>query len=98
MTNYLINPVLCKKKKKEFLKNMEIKDCGLKYNQWLDAEAGDHLNNSHQHFIKFSDELFNLVNLSYFLHIRLVYVKILTETCFHSRQKKYLEHLVHKRE
>ena len=45
---------------------MEIKDCGLIYNQWLDAEAGDHLNNSHQHFIKFSDELFNLVNLSYF--------------------------------
>ena len=77
---------------------MEIKDCVLKYNQWLDAEGGDHLNNSHQHFIKFSDELFNLVNLSYFLHIKLVYVKILTETCFHSRQKKYLEHLVHKRE
>lgn len=32
---------------------MEIKDCGLKYNQWLGAEAGDHLNNSHQHFINF---------------------------------------------
>lgn len=48
MTNYLINPVLCKKKKKKgFFKNMEIKDCGLIYNQWLDAEAGDHLNNSH---------------------------------------------------
>lgn len=41
------------KKKKELFKNMEIKDCGFKYNQWLGAEAGDHLNNSHQHFINF---------------------------------------------
>lgn len=83
VTNYFINPVLCKKA--QFFKNMEIKSCGLIYNQRLDAEAGDHLNNSHQHVIKFSDELFNLANLSYFLHIKLVYVKILTEMCFCSR-------------
>lgn len=44
--DYFINSILCKR---EFFKNMEIKSCGLIYNQWLDAWAGDHLNSSSAH-------------------------------------------------
>ena len=92
--SYFINPKLCRKV--ESFRNIEIKSCGLIHNRWLGGWAGDHLNNSHLHIFKSLDELFNFANLSCFVPTELVYVKILTETCFYYWQKNCLEHLVHK--